>query len=117
VQPSYLYKALVTNIVDGDTVDAEVDVGFRVKMKLRLRLSRINTYELTASDPKVRELALKGREYTYGAINNKEVVLQTYKADAFGRYLAEVFYEKDGVNHCLNDELLNNGLAKLYTRS
>jgi micrococcal nuclease len=116
VQPAYLYKALITNVVDGDTVDAEVDVGFKIKMLLRLRLNRINTWELTSSNAEDKQRALLGKSYVVNTVLNKLVVIQTFKADAFGRYLAEVYYDSNGSSTNLNDELLKNGLAKLYER-
>lgn len=50
------------------------------------------------------------------SILNKDIILTTYKADAFGRYLGEVYYEKDGQQVCLNDELLNLGLARAFVK-
>ncbi len=56
---NYVRKARIVHFVDGDTVDAEIDFGFRVSQTHRLRLLRVNTPELRSSDPEIRILASK----------------------------------------------------------
>jgi len=111
---NYIYNAKITKIVDGDTVDAEIDVGFSLKIKHRLRLLRVNTAETNSKDAEEKKLALAAKDYTSSKILGKEVIVVTYKSDAFGRYLADVFYVDDGEQICLNDELLESGLAKKF---
>ena len=50
MQPEYLYRARVINVVDGDTFDAEIDLGFYVKTTQRFRLSRIDTPEVRGKE-------------------------------------------------------------------
>jgi micrococcal nuclease len=112
--PNYTYKALVLNIVDGDTIDVEIDAGFHIKIKHRIRFLRVNTAETNSKDPDEKKLALAAKNYTIECIANKNIILTTYKSDAFGRYLAEIYYDKDGKQICLNDELLELNLARIY---
>ena len=114
IQPTYTFKATITNIVDGDTADADIDVGFHIKMKQRLRFNRINTSEMHSSIAAERELAVAAKQFSSDAILNKAVIITTSKSDAFGRYLAEIYYDKGGIQVNLNDELLENGLAKIF---
>jgi micrococcal nuclease len=114
IQPSYVYKARITNVVDGDTVDAVVDIGFRLSAMLRLRLARVDTAELNATDPAIRVAAVNSKAFVVGAVLDKEVVVETKKADSFGRYLAEVYYVIDGLQHNLSDDLLAAGMAIPY---
>lgn len=51
----YTYKAKIVNVVDGDTVDAQVDLGFNIQANVRLRFAGINTAELRSNDPKAQE--------------------------------------------------------------
>jgi len=114
VLPNYTYKAKITNVVDGDTIDADIDVGFRVKMNHRLRLNSVNTCELHSAVAEERAKAVEAKEFVINALLGKDVVITTLKSDAFGRYLAEVYYMKGSVQMCINDELLDSGLAVLF---
>lgn len=108
--PNYVYRATVKNVVDGDTLDLEIDMGFRCKSDHRVRLLRVDTFEMNARDLIERQKAIAARNLVVDRALGKSVMIQTVKADSFGRYLAEVWI--DGVN--LNDELLRDGLAVEY---
>lgn len=112
MQPDYTYKAHITAIVDGDTVDAIVDVGFRLTAKLRLRLLGINTPELHSADAGIRKLAQDAKVAVAVALLDKDVIIKTQKSDAFGRYLASIFVlQADGSWLDFNADLLVRGLA------
>lgn len=101
----YEYKATVKNVVDGDTLDLMVDVGFKIYTKQRIRLARVDTPErgqpgYAAARDFVRDVAL-----------NKPVTLKTEKVSKWGYYLADVTLE-DGRN--LSDTLVQAQLAKPY---
>jgi micrococcal nuclease len=108
----YSYNAKIINIVDGDTVDAEIDLGFKLKITHRLRLIGIDTPELTAPDPQLRQLAQIAKDYMVEKLLNQTVKINTYKADSFGRYLAEIYIESFSVN----DYLIESGMAKKWKR-
>lgn len=111
----YRYKAFCSNVVDGDTIDASVDLGFNTFLKLRFRLARINAPELTSPDAKTRDKAVIAKNYVSVSILNKPIEIVSFKTEKFGRYLAEVFYERaPGEMINLNDELLKEGLADKY---
>lgn len=116
LQPEYIYKAKIVNVVDGDTVDAIIDVGFQITMAQRLRVNRINTPETNSKDELIKAKALAAREFTSQALLNKEVIVSTRKSDAFGRYLAEIYYLENGEQKNLSDVLLTQGLAVVYKR-
>lgn len=118
INPMYTYKAKITNVVDGDTFDATVDIGFRLTSNMRLRLARVNAPELHSQDPVVRAAALKTKEYLDDIMKtNPDVVIETTKADAFGRYLAEVwFMTSTGKQLNVSSELLLCGLAVPYVK-
>mgnify|MGYP000999437729 CR=1 FL=1 len=106
----YNYKALVTKIIDGDTVDAEVDLGFHIKMEMRLRLLGVDTPELRSSNLEEKIKAAEAKAYVTDFLLGKEVIIKTEKADSFGRFLAIVYF--NGQN--FNDLLIANGIAKPY---
>lgn len=114
---AYIFRGKCINIVDGDTVDCLIDVGFGLFTKQRLRLHGVNTPEKRSKDPLEKELAKMAENYTSQMILNKEVLVQTYKDDSFGRYLARVYLlseDEAGMYACLNDLLIDNGLGVMY---
>lgn len=111
----YLYKATVRKVVDGDTIDFYVDLGFYMEASLRFRLLGIDAPETRGGTPESKKLAREATEYVRNklAFETKEVYVRTYKADSFGRWLAEVLYteEKGGELKSLGDDLVAKGYA------
>ena len=110
----YEYGCQVTRVVDGDTIDVDLDLGFDIIYKCRVRLYGIDTPESRTrnKDEKVRgKLAAK---FLQNAISNGEnVILQTQLKDSkgkFGRVLASVVV--DGIN--INQRMVTNHLAVRY---
>ena len=110
----YEYGCQVTRVVDGDTIDVDLDLGFDIIYKCRVRLYGIDTPESRTrnKDEKVRgKLAAK---FLKDAISNgKNVILQTQLKDSkgkFGRVLASVVI--DGIN--INQQMVTNHLAVRY---
>jgi micrococcal nuclease len=86
----YEYNAVIINAVDGDTVDALIDVGFKMTTAQRLRILGINTPELIDKDPVIKAKAFEAKVFITNLLLNKHVVIKTTKTDSFGRYLAEI---------------------------
>jgi len=107
-------NAVVTYVVDGDTFDAEVYLGYNVKTTARFRLLGIDTAEMRDGNPSMRAKAIKGKQYTKTRLLGKTISIHTegFKKDSFGRYLGTVFI--DGKDY--NAELLDTGLAEVYKR-
>lgn len=112
MQPQYLYKAKIVGVVDGDTVDAIVDLGFTVSVFIRFRLNGINTPETNDSDPVKRALGVKAKEFVTTTLLNKEVTIRSFKTDKYGRWLADIFV--DGQTS-INQMLIEQQLAVAYT--
>lgn len=102
----YMYKAHVDNVVDGDTVDITLDHGFNVYSKQRVRLLSVDTPE------RGQENYHQATEFTTSKLLNQNVVVQTYKSDNFGRYLATIFYLENGEYKSISQELTNKGFIK-----
>ena len=103
----FVYNAKLKKVIDGDTIDFTVDLGFNAFQAIRTRLMGINTPELSEETGKDAKLFV----ISYLPIG-KNVVIETYKypSDKYGRWLAVVYI--DGWN--LNQMLLANGLATEY---
>lgn len=111
----YYYKASVDRVVDGDTVDLLVDMGFMHSQKMRVRLARINTPELNRREE--REAGLAAKQRLEELISGEQVVIRTNKdkTGKFGRYIADIYIcEHTGELICVNDVLLKEGHAELY---
>ena len=102
----YMYKAYVENVVDGDTVDITLDHGFNVYSKQRVRLLSVDTPE------RGQENYHQATEFTKSKLLNQNVIVQTYKTDSFGRYLANIFYLENDKYISISQELTNKGLIK-----
>ena len=108
----YKYKATVVNVVDGDTVDAVINLGFHTSIKLRFRLFGINTPEMH-KDTIVQANAAKVR--VEELLLNKECIADTFKPDKYGRWLANfTVVNSTGTTINVNETLIKEGLAIQY---
>ena len=112
----YQYEAEVLKVVDGDTVDLLVDLGFNLFIKERFRLYGVNTPESRTKDKEEKKLGLAAKSYVESRIKGKKVKVDITKGKGkYGRYLASIFYSNafgDAIN--LNQALILDGHAKEY---
>ena len=91
----YNYKISVVKVIDGDTIDAEIDLGFDIKVKKRIRFLGINTPESRTRDleEKARGLAAKDRvkQLLEGCEN---ITLNSHGVGKFGRCLGEIMLDR-----------------------
>jgi micrococcal nuclease len=114
MQP-YIFRATGIRAIDGDTIECEVDLGFGLKTTQRFRLWGVDTPEKTSPIPQVKEAAYEAQEFTANFVEGKSIMLQTYKTDDFGRYLAKVFVPQGSSEYvCLNEMLVLEGFARPY---
>jgi len=86
------YPAFIQRVVDGDTVEANIDLGFGLKYKTKIRFYEYDAPETwRPSCNKERELGLRAKTYLINNIERKEVLLRTFKKGKYGRVLAEVY--------------------------
>lgn len=75
----YFYTAEIQSVYDGDTVTAQIDLGFRLHMsKAKLRLLGINTPEMRSKDPEEKKKAYAARDYVRKRILGKKVMIQSH---------------------------------------
>jgi len=106
----YEYKAMITKVYDGDTITADIDLGFGiVTKKQKIRLLGINTPEVRGSE---KPQGIISRDALRQRILGKEVIIKTSKdkKGKYGRWLGEVFVEDENVNQWL----ITEGYAKEY---
>ena len=116
----YDYKAKLVRVVDGDTIDAEIDLGFDISVKKRIRLVGINTPECRTRDleEKAKGLAAKDRVKAILAENPK-FNLESTELGKYGRVLGKIHINiLDGTESltqiCLNDQLIKEKHAVEY---
>ena len=108
----YEYKALITNVVDGDTYDFQIDLGFGITYNDRLRLYGVDTPEVRGVE---RPQGLAVTEQVKKLIEGKEVLLKSKKwKGKYGRFVAQVMFYTDTEFDPLDlgNYLLNKGMAK-----
>ena len=120
----YEYKAVVDRVVDGDTIDVTIDLGFSVWKKMRVRMEGINTPESRTRDleEKKRGLAAKDRLKNILDFNGNKCILKVSGVGKYGRALATVLVEslsplngEDGVTLIdVNKQLIEEGHAVEY---
>ena len=108
---TYRVKALV-KIVDGDTFDCDIDLGFSVVLaKQRIRLMGIDTWESRTRDKAEKAKGMLAKAFTKDLLENaKEITLKSHGKGKYGRVLGEVYCD----NKCLNEELKKHGHAYEY---
>ena len=119
----YEYNAVVDRVVDGDTIDCTIDLGFHTLKKIRVRMEGINTPESRTRDleEKERGLAAKARLQEILLYNDNRCVLKVSGLGKYGRALATVFVENlspvatEGITLVnVNNQLITEGHAVEY---
>lgn len=116
----FWYGATVNKVIDGDTIELMVDLGFNIHTKIRVRLYGINTPESRTKDLAEKELGLRAKKFTEDWFtNHKWVFVNTIpdKNDKYGRILARIFSSDkidDPTTACLNIDMIQSGNAREY---
>ncbi|MCK3685035.1 thermonuclease family protein [Maribellus sp. YY47] len=110
----YTYHTKVDRVVDGDTMDLVIDLGFKITTLQRIRLRGINTPETynVKRDSEEYKKGMEAKEYVVQRMedNNYEVIVETNKdVGKFGRYIGIIRFSDSPVT--LNDDLVAKGLA------
>ena len=106
----------VTKVVDGDTIDVIIDLGFDIMFSSRVRLAGIDTPESRTTDKVEKSLGLESKEYLKKYLKDaKSVVIKTEKmnsSEKYGRILGWIYVNGD--TESLNDKMINDGYAWGY---
>ena len=106
----------VLKVVDGDTIDVDIDLGFNISYTQRVRLAGIDTPESRTKDAREKALGLEVKDKLKKAIDAaKDVVVKTELPDSsekYGRILGWVYL--DGDTKSLNEQLIDEGYAWGY---
>lgn len=114
----YVYECKVLNVVDGDTIDVELDLGFNIKLKERVRLIGVDTPEVYG--PKAEPAGAVATQFTKDWIekrqkNNDKFSYHSVKynaKDKYGRSLGQLRWIGGYVTECLNIDIQEAGMTK-----
>lgn len=114
-EPAYLYRAEVTRVVDGDTIDVDIDLGFYTWLKSqRIRMVGIDAPETRGKE---RPDGLEAKAFLADLIEGKEIIIRTYKGrdggdekGKWGRWLGRVYI--NGLD--VNQHMIETGHAEAY---
>ena len=107
----YKYNVKLVKIVDADTIDVDVDLGFGTFRRERLRFARIDAWEMRGTERAKGQLA---KAALARHINNAKLFIITHKdkTGKYGRYIADVWVDNGENSICMNDWLVEQGHAE-----
>ena len=113
----YTYKIKkIKKIVDGDTVDVDIDLGFGLTISQRVRLKGINAAESRTLNEEEKKKGLAAKEWLKKELSKTgEWIIETYKDDKYGRMLGTLYLVGEPVT--VNERMLNEGIAEPYDGS
>jgi micrococcal nuclease len=113
----YIYRIrLVHKVVDGDTIDADIDLGFDISLTKRIRLAGIDTPESRTADPYEKKLGLQAKEWLKHKLENaKDIIIKTELPDStekYGRIIGHLYINGEEVS--VNNQMIAEGHAWNY---
>ena len=116
----YIYRAKLDREVDGDTVDALIDVGFNIWFKKRIRFMGLDTWESRTRDLEEKKLGKLAKERTRQLLEEVSSKpgyfrIKSHGLGKYGRVLGEIFImDKDDKIWNVNETLIKEGHAYIY---
>jgi len=114
----YEYRCRLVKVVDGDTIDVDIDLGFDVWLnKQRIRLADIDAPESRTRDAEEKKYGLLAKDFVVQFCTGQDLILKTKEYDAygkFGRILGEIYRTESFADESLNEILIKNHHAVRY---
>ena len=113
----YIYRIKqITKVVDGDTIDADIDLGFDISLTKRIRLAGVDTPESRTADANEKKYGLQSKEWLKHKVENAEhILIKTELPDStekYGRIIGHLFVNDQETS--LNDQMIVEGYAWTY---
>ena len=113
----YEYPCKIIRVIDGDTVDVDIDLGFSVWLKKqRIRLYGVDTPESRTRDLEEKKYGYAAKDYLTGMLNDTQIILKTHKDDKgkFGRILGELWRTSNYADKSINEYMIEKHHAVRY---
>lgn len=108
----YRYHAELIKVVDGDTVDLKVDQGFHSYTHIRFRLNGIDAPELRGEE---KQAGLAAKAFLIETLTKANAIeVESTKTGKWGRWLADIYIEYEGMSVSVNELMITSGHAKPY---
>ena len=113
----YIYRIrTISKVVDGDTIDADIDLGFDISLSKRIRLAGIDTPESRTTNIKEKAMGLESKEWLKKTLEGaKDILIKTELPDStekYGRIIGHLFI--NGQETSLNNQMIAEGYALAY---
>ena len=113
----YIYRIrTISKVVDGDTIDADIDLGFDISLSKRIRLAGIDTPESRTTNVKEKAMGLESKEWLKKTLEGaKDILIKTELPDStekYGRIIGHLFI--NGQETSLNNQMIYEGYALAY---
>ena len=113
----YIYRIrTISKVVDGDTIDADIDLGFDISLTKRIRFAGIDTPESRTTNLKEKAMGLESKEWLKKALEGaKDIIIKTELPDStekYGRIIGHLFI--NGQETSLNNQMITSGYALAY---
>ena len=112
----YKYKATLDRVIDGDTIDANIDLGFDISVHKRIRLAGIDSPESRTRDLDEKKRGLASKARLIELLDKGSLVVESKEVGKFGRVLGTLHVYPDDLDLPLNvnDTLVKEGYAVEY---
>jgi micrococcal nuclease len=113
----YIYRIKqILKVVDGDTIDADIDLGFDISLSKRIRLAAVDTPESRTADANEKKYGLESKEWLKHKVENaKNILIKTELPDStekYGRIIGHLFINDQETS--LNNQMITEGYAWNY---
>jgi len=113
----YIYRIRsIHKVVDGDTIDADIDLGFDISLTKRIRLAGVDTPESRTADANEKKYGLESKEWLKKKVEGaKNILIKTELPDStekYGRIIGHLFINDQDTS--LNDQMIVEGYAWSY---
>lgn len=113
----YIYRIRsIHKVVDGDTIDADIDLGFDISLTKRIRLAGVDTPESRTTDANEKKLGLESKDWLKHRLEfAKDIIIRTELPDStekYGRIIGHLFI--NGEETSINNQMISEGYAWEY---
>jgi micrococcal nuclease len=113
----YIYRIKqITRVIDGDTIDADIDLGFDISLTKRIRLAGVDTPESRTADVNEKKYGLEAKEWLKHKVENAgHILIKTELPDStekYGRIIGHLFVNDQ--TNSLNEQMIDAGMAWTY---
>ena len=106
------YQATLVRVIDGDTVELDIDLGFHVHVREKIRLADIDAPEVRTRDPEEKQRGIEARDALEKMLRDKALIVLTAKdRRSFSRWVATIYLDHGEEQISVQEEMVSRGFA------